>query len=261
MSPQDMIGSYNRNRFGDSVRANYQRLNSMTPEAQQAFRSQLASTPQGQAMLADIDKFQQSKIGTGARSVPGRAGFVQRLDPVTGRPVSQISGIGQNLSRQVRGMPGSFGKAAPQFSQNLGTVGRGASSAARGFGQAAMRGLASGPKVGLGAGVGLGGLLTGGAGAYLGAKAYQYFRDRAVHNQNINKNYLERPDMAQRALMGLAQLNQLESLKGATNSIDDAIDRLKAYAVAAVGKVEQGPAGQQLLSGFNPAGQQGGQQI
>ena len=235
-------------------------MQGMTPEAQKAIRLQLASTPQGQTALRAIDQFGQQGKGLKrmltTTSVPGMSGFVQKLDPVTGKPVSQLAGMGQNISRNIKGIPGSAGRFAPQMTQNLGTVGRGMGSAARGFGSAAARGLASGPSVGLGGAVGLGGLLTGGAGAYLGAKAYQYFRDRAVHNQNINQAYFQKPEMAQKALMGLAQLNQLESLKGATNSIDDAIDRLKAYAVAAVGKVEQGPAGQQLLSGFNPNEQQ-----
>ena len=255
------------NRFGDAARANYQRMQDMPPERRKIFMGELSKTPQGRQALAQMAQFQKG-------TAPGMSGFVQRLDPRTGKPISQLAGFGQDVSgkaqalgRQVKGIPGQFAKGAPQFAQNAQTVGRGVASgargaagAARGVGNMAMQGLGAGTKIPFLPGVGLGGALLGAGGAYLGAKAYQYFRDGNIRNMVINPDFVKDPNKVKSALIGAQQMGQLNSIKGVTNSIDDAMERLNATVAAAINKLGNTPEAQQLMNAARATQQQGAPQ-
>jgi hypothetical protein len=244
-----MIGSMQRNRFGDAARANYQRLQSMPPAQREAFMSQLQQTPQGRQALTQIAQFEKNVA-------PGMSGFVQRIDPKTGKPISQLAGLGQDVAAKtraigqaVKGTPGQIARVAPQTAQNLSTLGRGVQtvgSGAANVGRMGLQGLGAGPQI-MG-GVGIGGLLMGAGGAYLGAKGYQYLRDRSINNQVINKEFLTNPQKVNSALVASSQLKSLQGAKGATNAIDDAIERLNATVLAAINKMnEQSPLAQQVV--------------
>ena len=248
-TPEQMIGSMQRNRFGDAARANYQRLQSMPPAQREAFMSQLQQTPQGRRALAQMARFEQA-------TAPGMSGFVQRIDPLTGKPISQLSGIGQdiggkvrNLGQTVKAMPGQLARTAPQTTQNLGTIGRGMQAAGSGVanvGRMGVQGLGWGPQ--LMGGLGVGGLLMGAGGATLGAKGYQYLRDKSINNQTISQEFLTNPQKVNAALVSSARLNSLQGAKGATNAIDDAIERLNATVLAAINKMnQQSPLAQQVV--------------
>ena len=266
-TPEQMISSMERNRFGDAARANYQRMQDMPPERRKIFMGELSKTPQGRQALAQMAQFQKG-------TAPGMSGFVQRLDPRTGKPISQLAGFGQDVSgkaqalgRQVKGIPGQFAKGAPQFAQNAQTVGRGVASgargaagAARGVGNMAMQGLGAGTKIPFLPGVGLGGALLGAGGAYLGAKAYQYFRDGNIRNMVINPDFVKDPNKVKSALIGAQQMGQLNSIKGVTNSIDDAMERLNATVAAAINKLGNTPEAQQLMNAARATQQQGAPQ-
>lgn len=266
-TPEQMISSMQRNRFGDAARANYQRMQDMPPERRKIFMGELSKTPQGRQALAQMAQFQKG-------TAPGMSGFVQRLDPRTGKPISQLAGFGQDVSgkaqalgRQVKGIPGQFAKGAPQFAQNAQTVGRGVASgargaagAARGVGNMAMQGLGAGTKIPFLPGVGLGGALLGAGGAYLGAKAYQYFRDGNIRNMVINPDFVKDPNKVKSALIGAQQMGQLNSIKGVTNSIDDAMERLNATVAAAINKLGNTPEAQQLMNAARATQQQGAPQ-
>jgi hypothetical protein len=266
-TPEQMVSSMQRNRFGDAARANYQRMQSMSPAQREIFMDQLSQTPQGRQALTQIAQFEKS-------TAPGMGKFVQRLDPRTGKPISQLAGFGQDVSgkaqalgRQVKGIPGQFAKGAPQFAQNAQTVGRGVASgargaagAARGVGNMAMQGLGAGTKIPFLPGVGIGGALLGAGGAYLGAKAYQYFRDGNIRNMVINPDFVKDPSKVKSALIGAQQMGQLNSIKGVTNSIDDAMDRLNATVVAAINKLGNTPEAQQLMNAARTTQQQGAPQ-
>jgi hypothetical protein len=266
-TPEQMISSMQRNQYGDAARANYQRMQEMPPEKQKIFRGELSKTPQGRQALAQIAQFEKG-------TAPGMSGFVQRVDPRTGKPISQLAGFGQDVSgkaqalgRQVKGIPGQFAKGAPQFAQNAQTVGRGVASgargaagAARGVGNMAMQGLGAGTKIPFLPGVGIGGALLGAGGAYLGAKAYQYFRDGNIRNMVINPDFVKDPSKVKSALIGAQQMGQLNSIKGVTNSIDDAMDRLNATVVAAINKLGNTPEAQQLMNAARTTQQQGAPQ-
>jgi hypothetical protein len=217
--------------------------------------------------LTQIAKFEQT-------AAPGMDRFVQRIDPRTGKPISQIAGFGQDaatkaraLRSQVKGVPGQLAKAAPQTAQNIRTVGRGVASGARGVagvakgvGGMAMQGLSAGPNIPFLPGVGLGGALLGAGGAYLGAKAYQYFRDGNIRNMVINPDFVKDPNKVKSALIGAQQMGQLNSMKGVTNSIDDAVDRLNATVVAAINQLGNTPEAQQLMNAARATQQQGAAQ-
>lgn len=266
-TPEQMISSMRSNRFGDAARANYQRMQDMPPERRKIFMGELSKTPQGRQALAQMAQFQKG-------TAPGMSGFVQRLDPRTGKPISQLAGFGQDVSgkaqalgRQVKGIPGQFAKGAPQFAQNAQTVGRGVASgargaagAARGVGNMAMQGLGAGTKIPFLPGVGLGGALLGAGGAYLGAKAYQYFRDGNIRNMVINPDFVKDPNKVKSALIGAQQMGQLNSIKGVTNSIDDAMERLNATVAAAINKLGNTPEAQQLMNAARATQQQGAPQ-
>ena len=248
-TPEQMIGSMQRNRFGDAARANYQRLQSMPPAQREAFMSQLQQTPQGRQALTQIAQFEKTVA-------PGMSGFVQRIDPKTGKPISQLAGLGQDVAAKtraigqaVKGTPGQIARVAPQTAQNLSTLGRGVQtvgSGAANVGRMGLQGLGAGPQI-MG-GVGIGGLLMGAGGAYLGAKGYQYLRDRSINNQVINKEFLTNPQKVNSALVASSQLRSLQGAKGATNAIDDAIERLNATVLAAINKMnEQSPLAQQVV--------------
>ena len=263
-TPEQMVSSMQRNRFGDAARANYQRMQSMSPAQREIFMDQLSQTPQGRQALTQIAQFEKS-------TAPGMGRFVQRLDPRTGKPISQLAGLGQDVSgkaqalgRQVKGIPGQFAKGAPQFAQNAQTLGRGVASgargaagAARGVGNMAMQGLGAGTKIPFLPGVGIGGALLGAGGAYLGAKAYQYFRDGNIRNMVINPDFVKDPNKVKSALIGAQQMGQLNSLKGVTNSIDDAMERLNATVAAAINKLGNTPEAQQLMNAARATQQQG----
>jgi len=266
-TPEQMISSMQRNQYGDAARVNFQRMQEMPPEKQKIFRGELSKTPQGRQALAQIAQFEKG-------TAPGMSGFVQRVDPRTGKPISQLAGFGQDVSgkaqalgRQVKGIPGQFAKGAPQFAQNAQTVGRGVASgargaagAARGVGNMAMQGLGAGTKIPFLPGVGIGGALLGAGGAYLGAKAYQYFRDGNIRNMVINPDFVKDPSKVKSALIGAQQMGQLNSIKGVTNSIDDAMDRLNATVVAAINKLGNTPEAQQLMNAARTTQQQGAPQ-
>ena len=266
-TPGQLIGSMQRNRFGDAARVNFQRMQDMPPERRKIFMGELSKTPQGRQALAQMAQFQKG-------TAPGMSGFVQRLDPRTGKPISQLAGFGQDVSgkaqalgRQVKGIPGQFAKGAPQFAQNAQTVGRGVASgargaagAARGVGNMAMQGLGAGTKIPFLPGVGLGGALLGAGGAYLGAKAYQYFRDGNIRNMVINPDFVKDPNKVKSALIGAQQMGQLNSIKGVTNSIDDAMERLNATVAAAINKLGNTPEAQQLMNAARATQQQGAPQ-
>lgn len=266
-TPEQMVSSMQRNRFGDAARANYQRMQSMSPAQREIFMDQLSQTPQGRQALTQIAQFEKS-------TAPGMGKFVQRLDPRTGKPISQLAGFGQDVSgkaqalgRQVKGIPGQFAKGAPQFAQNAQTVGRGVASgargaagAARGVGNMAMQGLGAGTKIPFLPGVGIGGALLGAGGAYLGAKAYQYFRDGNIRNMVINPDFVKDPSKVKSALIGAQQMGQLNSIKGVTNSIDDAMERLNATVAAAINQLGNTPEAQQLMNAARTTQQQGAPQ-
>ena len=263
-TPEQMVSSMQRNRFGDAARANYQRMQSMSPAQREIFMDQLSQTPQGRQALTQIAQFEKS-------TAPGMGRFVQRLDPRTGKPISQLAGLGQDVSgkaqalgRQVKGIPGQFAKGAPQFAQNAQTLGRGVASgargaagAARGVGNMAMQGLGAGTKIPFLPGVGIGGALLGAGGAYLGAKAYQYFRDGNIRNMVINPDFVKDPSKVKSALIGAQQMGQLNSMKGVTNSIDDAMERLNATVAAAINQLGNTPEAQQLMNAARATQQQG----
>lgn len=263
-TPEQMVSSMQRNRFGDAARANYKRMQSMSPAQREIFMDQLSQTPQGRQALTQIAQFEKS-------TAPGMGRFVQRLDPRTGKPISQLAGLGQDVSgkaqalgRQVKGIPGQFAKGAPQFAQNAQTVGRGiasgargAAGAARGVGNMAMQGLGAGTKIPFLPGVGIGGALLGAGGAYLGAKAYQYFRDGNIRNMVINPDFVKDPSKVKSALIGAQQMGQLNSMKGVTNSIDDAMERLNATVAAAINQLGNTPEAQQLMNAARATQQQG----
>ena len=263
-TPEQMVSSMQRNRFGDAARANYQRMQSMSPAQREIFMDQLSQTPQGRQALTQIAQFEKS-------TAPGMGKFVQRLDPRTGKPISQLAGLGQDVSgkaqalgRQVKGIPGQFAKGAPQFAQNAQTLGRGVASgargaagAARGVGNMAMQGLGAGTKIPFLPGVGIGGALLGAGGAYLGAKAYQYFRDGNIRNMVINPDFVKDPSKVKSALIGAQQMGQLNSMKGVTNSIDDAMERLNATVAAAINQLGNTPEAQQLMNTARATQQQG----
>ena len=263
-TPEQMMSSMQRNRFGDAARVNFQRMQDMPPERRKIFMGELSKTPQGRQALAQMAQFEKG-------TAPGMSGFVQRLDPRTGKPISQLAGFGQDVSgkaqalgRQVKGIPGQFAKGAPQFAQNAQTVGRGVASgargaagAARGVGNMAMQGLGAGTKIPFLPGVGLGGALLGAGGAYLGAKAYQYFRDGNIRNMVINPDFVKDPNKVKSALIGAQQMGQLNSIKGVTNSIDDAMERLNATVAAAINKLGNTPEAQQLMNAARATQQQG----
>lgn len=263
-TPEQMVSSMQRNRFGDAARANYKRMQSMSPAQREIFMDQLSQTPQGRQALTQIAQFEKS-------TAPGMGRFVQRLDPRTGKPISQLAGLGQDVSgkaqalgRQVKGIPGQFAKGAPQFAQNAQTLGRGVASgargaagAARGVGNMAMQGLGAGTKIPFLPGVGIGGALLGAGGAYLGAKAYQYFRDGNIRNMVINPDFVKDPSKVKSALIGAQQMGQLNSMKGVTNSIDDAMERLNATVAAAINQLGNTPEAQQLMSAARATQQQG----
>ena len=249
-TPEQMIGSMQRNRFGDAARANYQRLQSMPPAQREAFMSQLQQTPQGRQALTQIAQFEKNVA-------PGMSRFVQRIDPKTGKPISQLAGLGQDVAAKtraigqaVKGTPGQIARVAPQTAQNLSTLGRGVQtvgSGAANVGRMGLQGLGAGPKI-MGGPVGIGGLLMGAGGAYLGAKGYQYLRDRSINNQVINQEFLTNPQKVNSALVASSQLRSLQGAKGATNAIDDAIERLNATVLAAINKMnEQSPLAQQVV--------------
>ena len=266
-TPEQMVSSMQRNRFGDAARANYQRMQSMSPAQRETFMNQLSQTPQGRQALTQIAQFEKS-------TAPGMGRFVQRLDPRTGKPISQLAGLGQDVSgkaqalgRQVKGIPGQFAKGAPQFAQNAQTLGRGVASgargaagAARGVGNMAMQGLGAGTKIPFLPGVGIGGALLGAGGAYLGAKAYQYFRDGNIRNMVINPDFVKDPNKVKSALIGAQQMGQLNSMKGVTNSIDDAMERLNATVAAAINQLGNTPEAQQLMNAARATQQQGAAQ-
>ena len=263
-TPEQMVSSMQRNRFGDAARANYKRMQSMSPAQREIFMDQLSQTPQGRQALTQIAQFEKS-------TAPGMGRFVQRLDPRTGKPISQLAGLGQDVSgkaqalgRQVKGIPGQFAKGAPQFAQNAQTLGRGVASgargaagAARGVGNMAMQGLGAGTKIPFLPGVGIGGALLGAGGAYLGAKAYQYFRDGNIRNMVINPDFVKDPSKVKSALIGAQQMGQLNSMKGVTNSIDDAMERLNATVAAAINQLGNTPEAQQLMNAARATQQQG----
>jgi len=263
-TPEQMVSSMQRNRFGDAARANYQRMQSMSPAQREIFMDQLSQTPQGRQALTQIAQFEKS-------TAPGMGRFVQRLDPRTGKPISQLAGLGQDVSgkaqalgRQVKGIPGQFAKGAPQLAQNAQTLGRGVASGARGaagavrgVGNMAMQGLGAGTKIPFLPGVGIGGALLGAGGAYLGAKAYQYFRDGNIRNMVINPDFVKDPNKVKSALIGAQQMGQLNSMKGVTNSIDDAMERLNATVAAAINQLGNTPEAQQLMNTARATQQQG----
>jgi hypothetical protein len=234
MTPQQMAAGVNRsmnlNRFNDAVTVNQQRLQSMSPREQVLFKKELMKTPNGQKMWTALRGKATPADGTGT-------GFVQRLDPRTGKARSAVQG--------VKNIPGQFS----QTTQNLGTLGRGMQAAGSGVanvGRMGVQGLGWGPQ--LMGGLGVGGLLMGAGGAALGAKGYQYLRDKAINNQVINQEFLTNPQKVNSALVASAQLRSLQGAKGATNAIDDAIERLNATVLAAINKMnQQSPLAQQVV--------------
>ena len=250
MTPESMARSMQSNRFGDAARVNAQRLQQLPPSQRQAFMRQLAAQPGGKEILN-----QMRSLGTpqGAMGMSQGGGFVQKIDPTTGKPISQIGNIGSKIKGMPGQLAGQFSKAMPQTAQNIGT----ATNAVKSIPGAAARGLAVGPKIPFTAGkVGLVGAAAGLGGGYLGHKAYQYFKNREAQNQKINPQYMVNPAMAQKAFMASSQIKNLNSMRGSLSSIDSGLDRINGIMAAAISKIQQGAAGQNLIQGYNASQQQ-----
>ena len=220
-TPNNLIKSLEKNRFGDAARVNFQRIESLPPDQKQAFYRQLSKTKKGQETLRALGEFRAKGIGA------PKGGIVQRIDPATGKPISQIGALGQ----KIKGMPGqavgALGKKFPQGMQNVKSV-------------------AGGLKPSLG----VGGMVAGLGGAALGVGAYQWLKSREVNNQQINPKFMVDPNAAQKAFMASAQIKNLNSLRGVSSSIDSSLDKLNAMLVGAVSKIQQGQAGQGIMARY-----------
>jgi hypothetical protein len=220
-SPGNLVKSLEQNRFGDAARVNFQRLESLPPDQRQAFYDELSKTPKGQEALKSMEQFKAKGI-----KAP-KGGFVQRIDPATGKPISQIGALGQ----KIKGMPGqavgALGKKFPQGMQNVKSVAGG-----------------------LRPSLGVGGMVAGLGGAALGVGAYQWLKSREVNNQQINPKFMVDPNAAQKAFMASAQIKNLNSLRGVSSSIDSSLDKLNAMLVGAVSKIQQGQAGQGIMARY-----------
>jgi hypothetical protein len=237
------------NRFGDAARVNAQRLQQLPPAQRQAFMRQLAAQPGGKDI---INQMRSLNTPQGMAGMSHGGGFVQKINPATGKPISQLTNIGNKITSAPGQMAGQFSKAMPQTAKNIGSI----TNTVKSIPGTAARGLAAGPKIPMtGGAVGLVGAAAGLGGAYLGHKAYQYFKNREAQNQKINPQYMVNPAMAQKAFMASSQIANLNSMRGSLPSIDTSLDKLNGMMAAAINKIQQGQAGTQLMQGYGAAQQ------